>query len=326
MRRRWISSLALLAALACSDAGSPAPPEPSDPGPEPVGPGPVAGGIVFTTVGSIGDLNIHHIARPGSAPSRLGGGWSARWFPDGTRILFSSPEASAAPSDVYHWRLSVMNADGSGRLPVGTLRGAGARFLPDGSFIFSDSSYGTSVGTLEGATGQPLPSLLPVRPNGLPTAIGLTDWTDDGRIVAWIGNGVAGEGHDCGFSDFDPCPFPSVDTLFIRSPTLGDRHVAWAIGAYFQAVRFSPDGQWLAVTVQYCGFARDDSERCGVYVLRPDGSDRVRISDAGVVQAWSPDGQRVLVSNDRSLSVVSRDGASTVTVFEGAWIGSADWR
>jgi hypothetical protein len=34
----------------------------------------------------------------------------------------------------------------------------------------------------------------------------------------------------------------------------------------------------------------------------------------------------VLVSNDRSLSVVSRDGASTVTVFEGAWIGSADWR
>jgi Tol biopolymer transport system component len=326
MRHRWISSLALLVMLACSDAGSPVPPDPVDPGPGPVAPDPVSGGIVFTTVGSTGDMSIHHIARLGAARSRLGAGWSARWFPDGTRILFSNPEGSAAPSDVYQWRLWVMNADGSGRQPVGTLRGVGARFLPDGTFIFSDSSYRTSVGSLQGAGGLTLPTWLPAAANGAPKEYVSTEWSDDGRVVAWIGNGVAGEGYDCGFADFEPCPFPSIDTLFTRAPELGARHAAWPITAYFGAVRLSPDGERLAVTVQYCAFAASEAERCGVYVMRRDGSERVRLRDAGVVQAWSPSGEWVLLSNGRALEAVSRDGASVTAIYEGDWVGSADWR
>jgi WD40 repeat protein len=65
---------------------------------------------------------------------------------------------------------------------------------------------------------------------------------------------------------------------------------------------WSPDGRWVA----YLN-CEDDPRRDGVWVVRPDGTHRHRVSRSDVF-AWSPDGRRLAYTSEGGVGIVAADG------------------
>ncbi|MBX3439497.1 MAG: PD40 domain-containing protein [Planctomycetaceae bacterium] len=79
---------------------------------------------------------------------------------------------------------------------------------------------------------------------------------------------------------------------------------------------WSPDGRWIAFTS-----TRDGNQE--VYVARPDGSDRQRLTDNAGIDAhptWSPDGRKIVFATNRwgdlELAVMDRDGGNVTRLTE----------
>jgi TolB protein len=79
---------------------------------------------------------------------------------------------------------------------------------------------------------------------------------------------------------------------------------------------WSPDGQWLAFTS-----TRDDNQE--IYVCRPDGSQRKRLTSdpaLDVHPAWSPDGKRIAFATSRfgdlEIAVMNADGTGVARLTE----------
>src|SRR5208282_4316449 len=102
--------------------------------------------------------------------------------------------------------------------------------------------------------------------------------------------------------------------LLLQSPTLSRTEVAFVYGGYLWSVpraggearqlttgghearpKFSPDGKWIAFTGQYDG-------NVDAYVMPADGGEPKRLTwhpDTDVVEGWTPDGKKVLISSPR---------------------------
>jgi Tol biopolymer transport system component len=92
--------------------------------------------------------------------------------------------------------------------------------------------------------------------------------------------------------------------------------------------RWSPTGTLIAYLLLRCQdpLGRGDAECADLWVMRPDGSGRHRLSASGVdllqglgsLYSWSPDGRRIVYVSRRGLSVVNVTSGSTRLIWSHA--------
>ncbi len=102
--------------------------------------------------------------------------------------------------------------------------------------------------------------------------------------------------------------------LLVQSPTMSKTQIVFVYGGYLWSVprdggearqlttgghesrpRFSPDGSWIAFSGQYDG-------NIDAYVMPAEGGEPKRLTwhpDPDVVEGWTPDGKKVLISSPR---------------------------
>ena len=102
--------------------------------------------------------------------------------------------------------------------------------------------------------------------------------------------------------------------LLVQSPTMSKTQIVFVYGGYLWSVprdggearqlttgghesrpKFSPDGSWIAFSGQYDG-------NVDAYVMPADGGEPKRLTwhpDPDVVEGWTPDGKKVLISSPR---------------------------
>jgi Tol biopolymer transport system component len=200
------------------------------------------------------------------------------WSPDGSRIVFQARHLRGG----FGRDLWVVNADGT-RAPRRVMRVARddlqPSWSPDGSLIAFSSNRGTG-GLLEDF------EIYVVRPNGKGirrlTSNRVRDlspaWSADGSVIVF-GRGRLPEGFN-------------VELWTMRSDGTGHRRVQPASGPSGLPVwadhspSWSPDGNWIV-------YASDPSvSRDDIYIVRPDGTDKVSLTPATDSQdfdpAWQP--------------------------------------
>ena len=174
------------------------------------------------------------------------------WSPDGRRIAFTRPGGSPD----FRQQLWVMNADGSAQRQIAlTTPAMHPRWSPDGRSIAFDD--GQSIWIVPAAGGA---ARVVLRPSCAPWC-GSADeyeypkWSPDGMRLA----GVQGS-------------LVFVVSTDGRGLTLTD-----AGSTTYPDPQWSPDGQWISYVGSGPGGGDD------VYVMRPDGSSRLRLTSASVV-------------------------------------------
>ncbi len=85
---------------------------------------------------------------------------------------------------------------------------------------------------------------------------------------------------------------------------------------------WSPDGSRIAFTAIRSGDAPS------IYVMNPDGSNRVRLTTSGYdyIPAWSPDGTKIAFDRGTDVYVMNADGSNLRAVTTGgqvSWYGVA---
>jgi Tol biopolymer transport system component len=197
------------------------------------------------------------------------------WSPDGTQIAYRSDRGDE--SEVW-----VMNADGTGQRRL--TAGLSPAWSPDGSSI-AYASPGHDP-------NPPLSGISIMNANGsgqhrVPNTDGgeYPSWSPDGKRIAFNSN-LTGD-----------------HVMYIVDVGGSNLVDLSSVGEGWQ-VQWSPDGRSILFTSH-----RDHPDNyTDVYVMRPDGADVKRLTDArAYTPAWSPDGSHIVFSAP-GLFVMRADG------------------
>ena len=209
------------------------------------------------------------------------------------------------------WEIYVMNADGSGQVNL-TNSSDGelyASWSPDGARIaftchYNRASYGICVMNADGSD--------------------LTELADFGASPAWVPDGLSILFNGIGNSDdYECCYMMRADGSELGKLSLftpDDQNPVW-----------SPDGAWLAFTVRYDpGGNQFHNSEFGIYVMRADGSDRVKLASDGILPDWSPGGAQIAFTSFRDgnaeVYTMNPDGSGqTRLTTNKAYDGSPTW-
>lgn len=273
-------------------------------------------------------------------PTLPGGQWSARWAPDGTRVVFERimpnetdiyiadllgnvrPLANRAgdtetmadwsPDGAWIVYVLIEGPEPFTRTDIRLIR-------PDGSMdhsLFNDGGIGISpVWSPDGqyiAFGcwRAVHSICYVRPNG--------EWVGAASVVlnspqklAW-----SPDGSRIAFEDFSGVQ--SIKILRVDNGTLTTPHAA---SVTFGAPQWSSDGRQLALTAMENGISR-------AYVARTDGAE-VRLAADSIrwMGGWSPDNARVGIGvAPTSIHLATPDGSRRALLTAVDTVLNTTWR
>lgn len=183
-------------------------------------------------------------------------------------------------------------------------------------FLAYDNALGSNLYTV-GRDGSHLCNLS----YGLQKDFEVYDWSPDGEWVAY--SAVIEAGSQCSAGCEGELYVESVDGSVLRRLTFGQHagHVKW-----------SPDGEWLAVQVD----GTEPNTR-DIRLIAPDGSDErtlVTNDDGFWLMGWSPDGKQIAVIENANINadfyqfirLIDIETGDSQALYESRWrIDSLDW-
>jgi len=278
--------------------------------------------------------NRRRLTDPPPSESRAAGSASPAWGPDGKHIAFVGSGKKPIEDQSTH-ELYVMNADGSDvrQLTDNDKLDADPSWSPDGGEIVfvQAEGWGTEevqmslrVIDADGSNERILRKETKPGPEG-PVFLGSPVWSPDGRRIAF------------------------TRSIFTEAGGVPDLYVANSDGSQPRLLAkwaaqpaWSPDGRALAFTSSADRFGQTCFHGCSpsgeIHVADPDGTNTKRLTESKADDqspAWSPDGQTIVFSSDRSnpeghdleLYLLPADGGQPRRITRNdVWDLYPDWR
>jgi Tol biopolymer transport system component len=241
-------------------------------------------GVLYThaaqssTEAALGALQIWRLDLATGDREYLTAGQSATCSPDGGHIAL-----------IDGYRLVVMDLATKTKRTIGpnapSFRPA---WSPDGRWIAYDTNYGDLAGSN---------AIYLIRPDGTE----LEDISEHGsgqwNTARWSPDSqwLVHRRYVAGEPELFVMDTTGAQPLRLTNDQADDRDPAW-----------SPDGQWIV-----WGFFPSQSDEAGLWLMRPDGSDRRLLIAGGFDPSWAPDGTRIAFSY-----TASPDTAATIWSIE----------
>ncbi len=258
-----------------------------------------------------GPRDIYLLAVDGSRETKLvdspGEDLFPSWSPDGSQIVFASDRSGSMDA----WALRVSEAGqavGEPRLVKKDLK----QFLPMGVTSAGDLFYGVRSGAtdIEIGDANERRTVLQTRTPGENLA---PAWSRDGKKLAYLSRR--------GSENFGT----AARVIVVQDLETGSERDLAARLAHVEALRWSPDGEWLLAS------GSDGKGRAGLFKVRvKDGTLRtVAVDEAGglggVIGAWKPDGSVAEPGEKGTRALaISADGKRMATATAGQILVAGD--
>jgi Tol biopolymer transport system component len=217
---------------------------------------------------------------------------SGRFSPDGTKIVFDSPDPESNFSDI--WQFDITRRINT-RVTFDPSSEWLAIWSSDGGHVaYSSDKHGSGEIYVKNSDGSDAEHLIMKSPNINTTPL---DWTPDGRQI------IVGSLNESTNND-----------LVVISASGSDSIVTFANSKFNEdAARVSPDGRWLA-------YQSDESGRPEIYVRPfPTGNGKWQISDnGGTNPVWTGDGKTLFYNQSGGVVMAIAVTATSTTFFSGS--------